>query len=65
MRKQYYANVEVSCVEYFEKNLEERKDLVTVITKDDVPRTSEDGTQYIQYILEAEENIIDSAWELL
>lgn len=60
----YYANVEISCIEYFEENLKERSDMITVITKDETPRVSEDGTKYIRYILEAPEGIINSEWKL-
>ena len=62
--RRYYANVAISCVDYFEKKLEERIDKITLIEKDNSPRTSDNGTKYIRYILEAEEGLIDSKWEL-
>lgn len=64
MKKIYYANVEKHVVPYFEKKLEERKDVITVIKKDESSRTTRRGIPYVYYELEAEEGIIDPAWEL-
>ena len=60
--KLYYANVEVSCVEYFEENLNERKDLVEIMSKEF--KTSENGTQYIRYVLAAKEGVIAPEYAL-
>jgi hypothetical protein len=64
MKKTYFANVELHVVPYFEKKLEERKDVITVAKKDETLRTTRRGTQYVYYELEAEEGIIDPDWEL-
>lgn len=60
----YYANVYVEGIDYFEQKLEERKDKITIVKKSESPRVAKDGTQYITYILEAEEGLIDPEWKL-
>lgn len=64
MTKLYYAYVltEIELVDYFEKKLDERKDKIKIV--DIGPAISENGEPAIKYILEAEEGIIDSKWEL-
>lgn len=62
MKKLYYAYVIVELVDYFDKKLEERKDKIKIV--DISPAISEEGELAIKYILEAEEGVIDSKWEL-
>lgn len=62
MKKLYYAYIIVDLVEYFEKKLEERKDKIKIVSIH--PAVSEEGSPAIKYILEAEEGIINSKWEL-
>lgn len=62
MKKQYYAYVLVDVADYFEKKLDERKDKIKIVEIG--PAGFEDGQPILKYILEAEEGIIDSKWEL-
>ena len=62
--KRYHVNVIIDLVDYFENKLSERADKINIIKKDEVPQTAENGKQYIYYILEAEEGVIDPKYEL-
>lgn len=58
----YYANVEVSCVEYFEARLKEREDQIEIVSKTE--KVANDGTQFIQYVLLAQEGLIEPEFKL-
>lgn len=62
MKKLYYAYVVKELVGYYEKKLDEQKDKIKVIYRS--PAISENGEPLIYYVLEAEEGIIHSGWEL-
>lgn len=59
----YYANVVDDMIEYFEDKLKEREGRVRVISKNAF-KSGLDGTRYTQYILAAEEGMIDSKYKL-
>ena len=61
MKKSYYAYVAFRVNDYFEAKLQENG--VTVISRDLV-MNSNDNELYYYYIIEADEGIIDSKWEL-
>ena len=63
-RKRYSALVANNCVEYFEKKIEERKDKIEIISKEEVSKNSTGEILCIYYVLEAEEGVIDSKYEL-
>lgn len=62
MRKFYYAYVPKELVDYFEKKLDERKDKIEFVSR--IPSVSHSDEQLMYYVLQAEENTIDSKWEL-
>lgn len=62
MKKLYYAYVMVEMVDYFEEKLAERYDKVKVIRTS--PAISKNGESLVYYVLEADEGVIDSKWEL-
>lgn len=59
----YYANVANNMIEYFEKKLKEREDRIRVVSKNTI-NIDPNGVIYTQYILEAEEGLIDARWKL-
>ena len=62
MKKQYYAYVAKDMIGCFLKKLLERGNEIKVIKVDGA--FSEKGEQVMYMVLEAEEGIIDSKWEL-
>lgn len=62
MKKLYYAYVTMNMVGYFEKRLNELKDKIEVVSM--VPASSEKDEPLAYYILEADEGVINSKWEL-
>ena len=62
MKKLYYAYVAKDVVKYFEKKLKESSDDIKIVSKS--PATSESGKPLLCFVLEAEEGVIDSRWEL-
>ena len=62
MKKQYYAYVPKKLVDYFNKKIDEHKNEIEIIHSE--AAISENNEQLIYYVLEAEEGIIDSRWEL-
>lgn len=62
MKKLYNAYVVKNMVHYFEECLGKRKDKVKVVDVSSV--ISENGESLMYYLLEAEEGVIDSRWEL-
>lgn len=62
MKKLYFAYVVKDQIAYFEKNLDERKDKIKVVYAS--PARSENGEPLVYYVLEAEEGVINSKWEL-
>ena len=61
MKKLYYAYVGLKVNDYFEDKL--RENGVTIISRDLVINSNDDEL-YCYYIIEADEGIIDSKWEL-
>ena len=62
MKKLYHAYVVKNMVRYFEGCLNNHQDNVKVVDVSSV--ISENGEPLMHYILEAEEGIINSRWEL-
>lgn len=62
MRIRYYAYVHKDLVEYFEETLDGRRDRVKVVRTE--PAISDEGEPLLYYVLEAEEGVINSRWEL-
>lgn len=62
MRKLYYAYVSVVAILYFEDYLLERIDKIKIV--DSYPAISEKGEPVMYYVLEAEDGVINSKWEL-
>lgn len=62
MKKLYYAYVVKDMIGYFEEGLDKRKDKIKVVHAS--PAISENGESLVYYILEAEEGVINSKWEL-
>ena len=60
MKKLYEANVAFDMVDYFEKNAIQRG--VKIVSRD--LRFDSDWNPVYQYVLEAEEGIIDPKWEI-
>ena len=61
MKKLYYAYVGLKVNDYFENKL--RENGVAIISRDLVINSNDDEL-YCYYIIEADEGIIDSKWEL-
>ena len=61
MKKIYYAYVGLKVNDYFEDKL--RENGVAIISRDLVINSNDDELYYY-YIIEADEGIIDSKWEL-
>ena len=61
MKKLYYAYVGLKVNDYFEDKL--RENGVAIISRDLVINSNDDELYYY-YIIEADEGIIDSKWEL-
>lgn len=62
MKKLYFAYVCTDVIGYFEDGLAERNDKIRVVSTR--PAISENGQPLVHYILEAEEGVINSKWEL-
>lgn len=62
MKKLYYAFVANNVNDYFKTKLGERMDEIEVVQC--VPVTTSDGELILGYVLEAEEGIIDTKYEL-
>ena len=61
--KRYYAYVVLDLVNYFEERLKECGDKIKNIYRGEIV-SSEDGTLFLSYVIEAEEGIIDPKWAL-
>jgi hypothetical protein len=62
MKKRYCACVVNDMTSYFEEKLDERKDKIEIICA--IPAFTKNATPVVYYVLEAEEGVIDSKWEL-
>lgn len=62
MKKLYYAYDTVNCIGYFEKRIGESDGKIKIV--DASLAISEEGNPIIYYVLEAEEGLINSKWEL-
>ncbi len=62
MTKLYYAYVDRDAINIFEDELAKRNDEIKVISTS--PAISENGKPLTYYVLEAEEGLINSKWEL-
>lgn len=62
MKKLYYAYVTKNVIDSFEEKLAELEAKVKVVHAS--PAVSEDGESIVFYVLEADEGVINSKWEL-
>ena len=62
MKKLYYAYVVKDMIGSFEEKLAELVDKIKVVHAS--PARSENGESIVFYVLEAEEGVINSKWEL-
>lgn len=62
MKKLYYAYILEAMISYFEKKISELEGKIKVLYSESV--ISENGESVVYYVLEAEEGVINSKWEL-
>ena len=62
MKKIYYAYVAKKMLDRFQEKLDELNDKIKIVYTS--PAISENGEVLVYYVLEAEEGIINSKWEL-
>ena len=64
MIKQYYARVSVDMTYYFMRKLKELNDMIYKVEASEVKYSESEGLHYREYIITAEEGIIDPEYEM-